>query len=70
MGVKFASEVETNQIFINLENEIIEILKPMYGFEMWEKGEKESTIRLVISFATKKEVVDTFIDDLKAILKK
>ena len=70
LGVKFASEVETNQIFINLENEIIEILKPMYGFEMWEKGEKESTIRLVISFATKKEVVDTFIDDLKAILKK
>ena len=41
LGVKFASEVETNQIFINLENEIIEILKPMYGFEMWEKGEKE-----------------------------
>ena len=37
---------------------------------MWEKGENESTIRLVISFATKKEVVDTFIEDLKVILKK
>ena len=46
LGVTFASEVETNQIFIVLKNDHIEKLKDLYGFEMWEKGETESCIRL------------------------
>lgn len=70
LNVKLASNVETNQIFIVLDNQIIETLKQMYGFEMWEVGENKSTIRLVVSFATKKESVDMLISDLKEILHK
>ena len=70
LNIQLASKVETNQIFIVLDNVIIEELKQMYGFEMWEVGEKESTIRLVVSFATKKESVDMLISDLKGILHK
>ena len=70
LNIKLASNVETNQIFIVLDNQIIETLKQMYGFEIWEVGEHKSTIRLVVSFATKKESVDMLISDLKEILHK
>ena len=70
LNVKFSSKVETNQVFIILKNEIIEKISHDYGFEMWEKGENESCIRLVISFATKKESIDMFIKDLNLILNK
>lgn len=70
IGVKFESEVQTNQIFIILNNNIIEKLEKLYGFEMWNKGVEESCIRLVISFATKKEKVDEFIKDLESLLNK
>ena len=69
LNVKFASKVTTNQIFIILKNEYIEKIKDLYGFEMWEKGEKESCIRLVVSFNTKKENIDMFIEDFKNIIK-
>lgn len=69
MGVEISSRVETNQIFISLDNRHIEELKNHYGFEMWELKEEKSIIRLVISFATKKEVVDQFIEDLKNIIR-
>ena len=68
LGVKFFAKVETNQVFIILENNKIEELSKNYGFEMWERGENESCIRLVISFATKQDVVDIFLQDLKDIL--
>lgn len=70
LGVKFFAKVETNQVFIILDNNSIDVLSKDYGFEYWDRREKESCIRLVISFATKKEVVDIFLDDLKIILSK
>ena len=58
----------TNQQFIILKNEVIEVLKNKFEFEVWEPGETEAVIRLVTSFASKKEDVDTLISCLKELL--
>lgn len=68
LGVKFFMNSPTNQQFIILKNEVIEVLKNKFEFEVWEPGETETVIRLVTSFASKKEDVDTLISCLKELL--
>jgi threonine aldolase len=70
-GFSFQSESTTNQIFPIFENTLIENLKNMYGFYIWAKiDETHSSIRLVTSWATKKEHVYMFLEDLKSIVGK
>ena len=68
LGYNFLTESTSNQINPILPNEIIEKLNQKYAFYVWSKiDDKKSAIRLVTSWATKKEVVDSFIDDLKSM---
>jgi len=45
---------------------MIAVLSQKYGFYIWQKiDENNSAIRLVTSWATKENVVDQFIEDIK-----
>ncbi|MBO7277571.1 MAG: low specificity L-threonine aldolase [Bacteroidales bacterium] len=55
----------TNQQFFRLPNEVIDKLSENVGFEYWgARGEKESEVRFVTSWATKEEDVDLLIERL------
>lgn len=68
LNVKFFMNSPTNQQFIYLPNNVIEKLAEKFEFELWEPGDDESVIRLVTSFASKREDVDSLISCLKEIL--
>lgn len=64
-GYGFLTESTTNQIFPIFPNDIIQSLKKDYDFSVWESVDEEHTaIRLVTSWATKKEMVDAFNQSL------
>ena len=55
----------TNQQFFRLPNEVIDSLSENVGFEYWgARGEKESEVRFVTSWATKEKDVDLLIERL------
>ena len=56
----------TNQVFMTLNNELAEQIIKEFDVELWERKENEMTIRLVTSFTTTKEDVDSLIDYLKS----
>ncbi len=61
-GIDLAAETETNQIFPILPNALIESLKQMFEFYVWEKvDDQRSVVRLVTSWATDEAQVDSFI---------
>lgn len=60
-GYRFLVESPTNQQFVIMPNETVEKLQKEFKFAVWEKGEKESCIRLVCSFRTTREEVDTIL---------
>lgn len=61
----FVTEPVSNQIFPILPDKLIEGLSEKYGFYVWARhDEKNSSIRLVCSWATKEEFVDEFLKDL------
>ncbi|WP_099187823.1 threonine aldolase family protein [Tepidibacter mesophilus] len=63
---KFLIDSPTNQIFPILENKIIERLEQKFNFYTWKKiDNNHSAIRLVTSWATKKEAVLEFINEFK-----
>jgi threonine aldolase len=65
LGYTFLTASPTNQIFPILPNTVIEKLNPMYRFYIWSKfDETSSTIRLVTSWATREEAVESFLADL------
>ena len=58
----------TNQQFFKLPNEIVDQLAQWASFEYWgPRGETETTIRLVTSWATDETEVDEFIDKIKSL---
>ncbi|BAQ14016.1 putative low specificity L-threonine aldolase [Clostridium botulinum] len=66
---KFFVESKSNQIFPILSNENIKILQERFSFNIWEKVDnKNSAIRLVTSWATTKEAVFEFIQELKQLV--
>lgn len=70
LGYKFLIDSTSNQVFPILTNEIIEKLEKNYAFYIWEKFDEEnSVIRLVTSWATPKEEVEAFVEELKKISK-
>ena len=68
LGYSFQTDSPTNQLFPIFPNTIIEKLEKNYGFYRWKAWDSENTvIRLVTSWATKPEMVDGFITDLRLI---
>ncbi|MDB8805927.1 MULTISPECIES: threonine aldolase family protein [unclassified Romboutsia] len=66
LGYKFLVDSPSNQLFPIFKNEIIEKLEEDYSFSLWSGiDENSSCIRLVTSWATQKENVIKFIEDLK-----
>jgi len=65
-GYSFLIESTSNQILPIFPNQMIAVLSQKYGFYIWQKiDENNSAIRLVTSWATKENVVDQFIEDIK-----
>ncbi len=63
---KFLVDSPTNQTFPILENKLIESLENKFSFEIWKSiDDNSSAIRLVTSWATKKEAVLEFIEEVK-----
>ncbi len=63
---KLLIDSPTNQVFPILENEVIKRLEKNFGFYIWSKvDDKHSAIRLVTSWATRKEAVTEFIKELR-----
>ncbi len=68
-GIEMFMDSETNQIFPIFPDELIKELLKDYQFLEWGRyDEKRTTVRLVCSWATKKENVDAFIDTLNQYL--
>lgn len=68
-GVHFLSDTYTNQIFPVISNEMIEILSEKFEFYVWKKiDEKYSAIRLITSWNTSDEAVDSFNEMIKSKL--
>ena len=66
LNFKFLVKSPTNQIFPILPNELIDKLKEKYHFTLWQEYDENNTVvRLVTSWATDKEKVLTFIEDLR-----
>ncbi len=64
-GYKLFLDSPTNQQFFVLPNEIMDRLSKTCTFEIWgTRGEKETTVRFVTSWATKKEDVRALIKSL------
>lgn len=66
--VKFSERVESNQIFIEMNEKQINSLREKYDFSI-EKilNEEISMVRFVTSWATQEDKVDELIEDLKKI---
>ena len=68
LDVAFLSEPVTNQVFPILADARIATLRQRYGCHVWSRIDPgHSAIRLVTSWATQTQHVDTFIDDLRAL---
>jgi len=68
LGVKLAFDSPTNQQFLILDKKVEQELAKKYEFEIWERKKDKTIIRLVTSWATKKETVNIFLADLKSIV--
>lgn len=67
-GYSFFTDSPSNQIFPILPDSLIEKLQEKYVFSIWSKiDDKTSAIRLVTSWATEKDAVLSFIEDMKII---
>lgn len=65
---QFLAETFTNQIFPILSNTQVEKLSINFDFYVWKKIDEDfSAIRLITSWATKKEVTDLLIKEIKAL---
>ena len=64
-GFDFLTDSPSNQIFPILPNSLIARLEQKYGFYVWSKVDAaHSSIRLVTSWATTEEAVQSFLADL------
>ena len=68
LGVEICYPNNTNQLFIKLDNKIVEVLSNMYAFEVWENLGNAKVIRLVTSWATSEDKVLEFLKDIKEII--
>lgn len=65
-GHRFACEPVTNQIFPILPASLVRELEKYFGFYRWGKGSSDLvTVRLVTSWATSEEAVDSFVSAVR-----
>jgi threonine aldolase len=64
-GVSFTQKVESNQLFLTMPRPVIDRLLQSYFFYFW--NEEANEIRLVTSFDTTQEDIDSFIGKLNGI---
>lgn len=65
-GYPFLADSPSNQLFPILPDSLIEKLKKKYSFSLWLKADNDtSAIRLVTSWATDKNAVLSFVEDIK-----
>ena len=69
LGVEVCYPNNTNQLFIKLDNKVVDVLSNVYAFEVWENLVDAKVIRLVTSWATSEEKVLEFLKDIKEIIK-
>lgn len=70
LGYNYLVNSPSNQIFPIFPNDVIDKLKENYSFAIWKNIDDENTcIRLVTSWATKKDMVIKFVEDLRCISK-
>ena len=55
----------TNQIFILLDNTLISKLEKEYSFEIWERKNDKSIIRIVTNFSTKVEKCNELLNFIR-----
>jgi threonine aldolase len=68
-GYAFFSESPSNQIFPILPNRLIQKLLQRFGFYIWKEIDSEhSAVRLVTSWATEREMVLRFVDEVKSFI--
>lgn len=64
-GYQIAIDSPTNQQFVLLPNEVMDRLREIASFENWgPRGEKETLVRMVTSWATSEEELDALIEQL------
>lgn len=67
-GYKAAIDSPTNQQFFVLPNEVMDRLLPNVSFELWgPRGEHETTVRFVTSWATSQADIDALGELLRGI---
>ena len=67
MGISFYTENSTNQIFVVLEDRVVEKLGKDFSLGYTERvDDMHSVMRICTSWATKEENVDTLIEALRA----
>ncbi len=67
-GFSFRYDSTTNQQFPILPDEVCKELGKKYSFSFWEKAaEGHSVVRFCTNWATKKENVETLIEDIRAL---
>ncbi|MBR2891274.1 MAG: threonine aldolase [Bacilli bacterium] len=66
VNIKYLND--TNQIFVELNNDIIDTLSKEYDFEVWESNSNSTVIRLVTCFNTTLDGCNMLIEDLKKLL--
>ena len=67
-GIKMSKPCITNQIFPVISNDLYVKLSEFVSFELWEDLKEEKVIRLVCSFKTTNEHIDSFFSELDKIL--
>ena len=63
--VEFTSDSPTNQLFIRVSRSIAPELIEKYGLEIWTEEADTQVLRIVTSFATKKEDAEEFIEYIR-----
>jgi len=68
-GIKQYVKSLTNQTFVVLNNDVIEVLKEKYQFNIWGKLDNERSIcRFVTSWCTREEAILELAEDLRPLL--
>ena len=62
--VEFTQKAESNQLFLTMPRLIIDVMLQYYFFYFWNEGNNE--VRLVTSFDTTDEDIDTFLSILRS----
>ena len=69
LGIQFFTQTRTNQVFITIENDIVEQLSKYVMFDIWEKGSNQTTIRFVTHYKLEVSQVNEVIHLLEVLTK-